>query len=58
MKETEDSRWKCGGDTYFTDAREGELSVHVLVDITDVQGKLQKINIEVSKCMCYRLERG
>lgn len=39
---------------YLAEARKGELSVHLLVDIIDLQGKLPKINIEVTQCMRYR----
>lgn len=43
-------------ETYLAEAREGELSVHVLVDIIDMQGELWQINTEVTQRMHYQRE--
>ena len=45
-------------ETYLTEAREGKLFVHVLVDIIDLQGKFWQIDVEIAQCMCYRPTRG
>ena len=45
-------------ETYLAKARESESFVHVLVEIPDLQGKFQQIDVEMIQHMHYQPEQG